>query len=76
MPFAAGVHINPTGIFKIFTMDEPYPDVAYTETVAGRIYVEEPATERFVTTYNRLQSMSFSPDESAELISAMAQKIE
>ena len=56
-------------------MGEPYPDVAYTETLTGRVHVEEPTTERLVTTHNRLRSMSLSPEESAELISAMAQKI-
>ncbi|MBT8224754.1 MAG: helix-turn-helix transcriptional regulator [Dactylosporangium sp.] len=75
LPFDSGLHSNPTGIFKIFVMENPYPVVAYTETLAGRIYVEEPVTERFTGTYNRLQSMARSPRESTELILATVREL-
>jgi transcriptional regulator with XRE-family HTH domain len=75
LPFKAGAHASPAGAFKVFTMAEPYPEVAYTETLAGAIYVEAPGAERFVQAYDRLQSVTLTPEESAEMISAAAEEI-
>jgi transcriptional regulator with XRE-family HTH domain len=74
LPFKAGAHASPAGAFKVFTMVEPYPDVAYTETLGGAIYVETPGAERFVQTYDRLQRATLTPEESAERISAAAEE--
>lgn len=75
LPFTAGAHASPAGAFKVFSLAEPYPDVAYAETLAGAIYVETPGATRFVQAYDRLQSATLTPDESAELISAAAEEI-
>ncbi|MDG4797190.1 helix-turn-helix transcriptional regulator [Micromonospora sp. WMMD1082] len=75
LPFKAGAHASPAGAFKVFTMVEPYPDVAYTETLGGAIYVETPGAERFVQTYDRLQRVTLTPEESAERISAATEEI-
>ncbi len=75
LPFKAGAHASPAGAFKVFTMAEPYPSVAYTETLAGAIYVEAPGAERFVQAYDRLQSATLAPEESAEMISAAAEEM-
>ncbi|WP_433528268.1 helix-turn-helix domain-containing protein [Micromonospora sp. CA-263727] len=75
LPFKAGAHASPAGAFKVFTMVEPYPDVAYTETLGGAIYVETPGAERFAQTYDRLQRVTLTPEESAERISAATEEI-
>jgi transcriptional regulator with XRE-family HTH domain len=75
LPFKAGAHASPAGAFKVLSMAEPYPDVAYTETLAGAVYVETPGAERFVQAYDRLQCATLAPKESAEMISAAAEEI-
>lgn len=75
LPFAAGAHASPSGAFRILTMEEPFPEVAYGETPKGAIYVEAPETERLAQMYDRLQGLSLDPDESAELISSMAEEL-
>jgi transcriptional regulator with XRE-family HTH domain len=75
LPFKAGAHASPAGAFKVFSMVEPYPDVAYTETLAGAIYVETPGAERFVQAYDRLQCATLKVKESAEMISAAIEEI-
>ncbi|QOC94985.1 XRE family transcriptional regulator [Micromonospora craniellae] len=74
LPFRVDAHASPAGAFKVFTLVEPYPDVAYTETLGGAIFVETPGAERFVQTYDRLQRVTLSPEESAERISAAAKE--
>lgn len=54
----------------MFDLPEPYPDVAYVETLAGRLYVESPETERFVRAYDRLWADALDPAKSTKLISA------
>ncbi|MEV4243738.1 Scr1 family TA system antitoxin-like transcriptional regulator [Streptosporangium canum] len=46
LPFSAGAHASPTGAFRIFTMEKPFPEVGYVETPKGAIYVESPDTQR------------------------------
>jgi transcriptional regulator with XRE-family HTH domain len=75
LPFRAGAHASPTGAFKIFTMADPYPDVAYAETLAGSVYVETPGADRFAQAYDRLHHTALEPDESADLISALAEEM-
>jgi transcriptional regulator with XRE-family HTH domain len=74
LPFAAGAHASPTGAFRILTLPEPYPDVAYAETLTGSVYVEAPHVERFAQAYARLREAALSPEESTELISALVEE--
>ncbi|NNJ63908.1 MAG: helix-turn-helix domain-containing protein [Dactylosporangium sp.] len=75
LPFSAGTPAPPYGAFKVFSMVEPYPDVAYTETLAGAIYVEEPGVDRFAAAYDRLYEATLDASTSAELISAAAKEL-
>lgn len=76
LPFSAGAHASPTGAFRVFTMEEPLPSVGYVETPTGAIYVESPETERLTLTYDKLREAALSPDESAHLISEIAEEFE
>lgn len=76
LPLRAGAHTGHEGPFAVMEMPEPYPDVVYVETPAGGIYVETPDTERFQRAYDRLQEKTFGPDQSAEMISAIAKDLE
>ncbi|MET8333888.1 helix-turn-helix transcriptional regulator [Streptosporangium canum] len=75
LPFSAGAHASPTGAFRIFTMEKPFPEVGYAETPKGAIYVESPDTQRFARTYDELRELALTPEESAELISATAEEL-
>lgn len=75
LPFSAGAHTGHEGAFTVVGMPEPYPDVVYVETPAGGIYVEAPDTDRFARAYDRLQEIALEPDQSAELISAIAEEL-
>ena len=76
LPFRTGAHASPSGAFKLFTMADPYPEVAYAETPAGAIYVETPDTDRFEKTYDRMWKATLGAAESAELISATAEGLQ
>ncbi|MFF0307861.1 helix-turn-helix domain-containing protein [Streptosporangium sp. NPDC004379] len=75
LPFSAGAHASPTGAFRILRMKDPYPEVAYVETPKGAVYVESPDTERFMLTYDDLRKLTLVPEDSAELISALAEEM-
>src|SRR5262249_51095881 len=75
LPLSVGPHAGHAGSFIVFEMPEPYPDVAYIETMAGSLYVETPGTERFATAYDHLREVSLEPKESAGMISAIAEEL-
>lgn len=74
LPFAAGEHASPMGTFKIYRMEEPYPEVAYVETPKGAVYIESPDTEPILARYDRLWEASLSEHESAETIAALIEE--
>ncbi|MEU8342162.1 helix-turn-helix transcriptional regulator [Spirillospora sp. NPDC048832] len=74
LPFRAGTPVSTYGSFEIFELPEPFPQVAYTETMAGAIYVESPESERFSQAYAGHESLALGPTESADLISAIAEE--
>jgi transcriptional regulator with XRE-family HTH domain len=76
LPFSAGAHASPAGAFRILSLQDPYPDVAYAETLAGAVYVEAPDVKPFVQAYDRLYQVSLDPKKSAELISASAKELQ
>jgi hypothetical protein len=61
--------------FQLFTLVDPYPDVAYLATPAGAIYVEAPGVGRIVAAYDRLHHAALSATESTELIAAAAKEL-
>ncbi len=74
LPMTVGPHAGHGGSFIIFEMPEPYPDVAYVETLAGSLYVEAPGTRAFAEAYDQLRAVSLEPQESAGMISAIAEE--
>jgi transcriptional regulator with XRE-family HTH domain len=75
LPRQSGTFAGDSGMFTLFSMPEPYPDAAYTETLAGGIYVESEKTERFVRAYDRLLAVTLSADESAAFIARVAKEV-
>jgi transcriptional regulator with XRE-family HTH domain len=74
LPFRAGGLASTRGAFMIFQMPEPFPEVAYAETLAGAIYVESPDTERFTRAYDGHRAQALGSAESADLLSAAAEE--
>lgn len=68
LPFAAGAPASPESPFTLFTMPEPYTNVAYVATEAGAIYVEMPEAERFDAAYHRVERAALAPKESRTLL--------
>ncbi|RAY13296.1 XRE family transcriptional regulator [Actinomadura craniellae] len=72
LPFRAGTPASTYGPFEIFELPDPFPEVAYTETMAGALYVESPDNKRFFRAYDGHESLTLSPVDSAKLISTAA----
>lgn len=75
LPFAVGWHEGFHGAFKLFELPEPYPDVAYTESLAGRLYVEPPHVDRFKTAFGRLRVLAADAETSSEIIHSIAEEM-
>ncbi len=75
LPFSAGAHASPRGPFMIFGMAVPYSDIAFTETRAGCIYVESDRVGNFAQAYDYLHKAALTPEESAALIAATADRM-
>lgn len=74
LPLRAGRLASTRGTFAIFQLPEPFPEVAYTETLAGGVYVEAPGIESFVRAYDGHSNLALGPADSAEFISAIAEE--
>ncbi|MEV2277162.1 helix-turn-helix transcriptional regulator [Nocardiopsis sp. NPDC049922] len=74
LPFTVGAHESPTGAFKYYVMDEPYPDLVYAETPKGAVYIEEPDTDLVAARYDRLWEKSLPETASVEFISALSEE--
>ncbi|WP_243708741.1 helix-turn-helix transcriptional regulator [Actinomadura sp. GC306] len=74
LPLAAGRLASVYGSFEVFQMPTPFPDVAYTETLAGAIYTEAPDISRFLHAYDGHMAMALEPAESVEMITAIAEE--
>lgn len=75
LPSRATTHASPEGPFTLFTMPDPYLKIAYVEMRGGAVYVESPKVEGFVRAYTYLQEAALTPEESAALISSIAEQI-
>ena len=73
LPFATGPHPGFEGPFILFRMPPPYPEIAYVESLAGRLFIEPPRTSRFVHAYDRLRDDALSERESTEFIAQIAE---
>lgn len=57
------------GPFTIFEMPDPYPEIAYVENLAGRIFIEdESKVDRFRNTYDEIHRLALGPRKSLHLI--------
>jgi transcriptional regulator with XRE-family HTH domain len=74
VPYRAGAHAGTTGPFTILEFPEPAdPAVVYVETLAGDIYLEEPAdVNRYSIAFDRLLAAALHPDDSVRLIEQVA----
>lgn len=76
LPLRRGAHAGLDGSFWLYEMPDPYPDVAYVDSLAGKIYVEEDAAvDRFRQAYAQLSAMALNGKESAALIVAAAKEL-
>lgn len=75
LPFSVGAHSSLRGPFTIFDLPSPYPDVAYTETPAGNVYVEAEGVEDFCRAYDDLHQAALSPDDSTSFIAARVKQL-
>jgi transcriptional regulator with XRE-family HTH domain len=78
VPFGAGAHAGTSGPFVILGLPEPAePDLVYVETLAGDIYLEEPAdVDRYTLAFDRLRAAALHPDDSIALVKAAARSLE
>lgn len=78
VPFSAGAHAGTSGPFVILGLPEPAePDLVYVETLAGDIYLEEPAdVDRYTLAFDRLRAAALHPDDSIALVEAAARSLE
>jgi hypothetical protein len=56
-------------------MPKPFPEVAYVETLAGRLYLEAPRSVRFIRTYDRLWEAALDGSASAGLLAGIAEEM-
>lgn len=74
IPFGAGAHACTTGPFTILGFPETAdPDVVYLENAAGDLYVEkQPGVRRYNLVFEDLRADALGHDESAALITRIA----
>jgi len=77
VPYQAGAHAGSIGPVVILDFPEPTdPAVVYIETLAGDIYLEEPAdVDRYTLAFDRLLAAALHPDDSVRLIEQAAAEI-
>jgi transcriptional regulator with XRE-family HTH domain len=76
LPLRRGAHAGLDGAFWLYEMPDPYPDVAYVDSLAGAVYVEEDAAvDRFRQAYHQLSAAALNGKESAALIVAAAKEL-
>ncbi|GAB3802829.1 helix-turn-helix domain-containing protein [Micromonospora zhanjiangensis] len=75
LPASTGFHQGLDGTFWLFRLPDPYPEVAYVESLGGRLYVESPKSERFVRAYARLWESALEEGASARLIETIAEEL-
>lgn len=72
LPLKSAAQAACTGAFQIFTLPEPYTEVAHAETLAGSVVIESSAVSRFTASYNRMLTAALSSEQSAALIETAA----
>jgi transcriptional regulator with XRE-family HTH domain len=75
LPRTVALHAGLDGSFVLFTMPRPYPEVAYAETLGGRLFMESPKSKRYADAYDRLSAVALDERGSAELIATIAEEL-
>lgn len=75
LPASTGAHPGQHGAFQIFDLPGPYPQAAYTETIAGPAFTASGDIHRFIGAYERLREAALDPDISAALITTAAREM-
>ena len=75
---AVGAHPGATTPFSILAFPEVYdPDVVYIETLTSSLWIEDDSeVHRYSLAFDQLRAIAVSPDESAELISQAAGRLQ
>jgi hypothetical protein len=69
IPYAAGAHPAPDSMFNILGFTSVVPAIAYTEGLAGWIYIERPEdVSRYTHVFSRLCEMALDPVKSIDFI--------
>lgn len=76
VPLAVGSHAGFDGSFRIFELPQPYPEVAYVESLGGRLYIEYPRSSRFVKAYSRIEQVALGQTESAARMAQIAEELD
>lgn len=77
LPTSIGWHPGEKGPFTFFEMRDPYPDVAYTESLTSRVFLEEEAkVTRYQQAYADLHRTALNASESKKLIRAHIKDVE
>jgi len=73
IPYDAGAHPALDSTFILLEFAPPVPGVVYVEGLAGQMYLERPQdVERYIHVFQRLSTISLSPQESIELLAKLS----
>lgn len=75
MPAERSPHAAHEGSFTLFHMPEPYPQVAYIDTLAGPLFIEEPSVQRIDGVWKALNKQALGPERSQQLIAGRLKEI-
>ncbi|MGZ0147883.1 helix-turn-helix domain-containing protein [Kribbella sp. WER1] len=72
VPFDRGAHPGMSGAFSCFKFGSVAPDIVYTESLAGAVFLElEADLERFGIAFDHLRAMALSPRDTRALIAGL-----
>lgn len=75
LPFTAGAHLAARGGFEVLRFAQGDPDLGYTETLTGELFLEsEQEIGRLTMVFDHLKMLSLSPADSVKLITRRASK--
>lgn len=70
LPFEAGAHASPDGGFRLFRIEQPFPEVAYMEGPAGAFHIETVEAGRLAEAYDRLWITALDGDASRKFVAS------
>ncbi|WP_427896292.1 helix-turn-helix domain-containing protein [Kribbella sp. GL6] len=75
VPFDRGAHPGMSGAFSCFKFGAVAPDIVYTESLAGAVFLElEADIERFGIAFDHLRAMALSPRDSSAFIAGLSEQ--